>query len=202
MAKDAYPFLVPLSLISLLFLVSGIAAGGIFFLCLGAFTAYFFRDPERKIPLEPELIVSPADGKVVSISQHPDGTTRVSIFLSVFDVHINRAPIEGRVESVTYIPGRFRVAFDEKASLENEQNILVIGNASSSVRFSQIAGILARRIVCWKKTGDTVAKGERVGLIKFGSRVDVFLPGNSLVMVELGDRVRGGSSIIGRFQNA
>ncbi len=202
MAKDAYPFLIPLLLISMLFLLSGITHAGILFMGLGAFTAFFFRDPDRRIPVESEVIVSPADGKVVSISPQVDGTLRMSIFLSVFDVHINRSPIAGRVESVTYIPGRFKVAFDETASLQNEQNVLVIGNSSSSVRFSQIAGILARRIVCWKKTGDRVAKGERIGLIKFGSRVDIFLPTNASIAVRIGDRVKGGSSIIGRFQNA
>lgn len=201
MAKDAYPFLLPLLLISMLFLVSGITEAGILFLGLGAFTAFFFRDPDRRIPIEADAIVSPADGKVVSVSPQPDETIRLSIFLSVFNVHINRSPIEGKVESVTYIPGSFKVAFDERASLENERNILVIGNSMSSVRFSQIAGILARRIVCWKKMGDKVAKGERIGLIKFGSRVDVFLPNNTNVVVRQGDRVKGGSSIIGRFRN-
>jgi phosphatidylserine decarboxylase len=145
--------------------------------------------------------VSPADGKIVDILAEADGTTRISIFLSIFDVHVNRAPIGGRVESVSYLPGRFKAAFDSSASIENEQNVLVIDGGSYRIKFSQIAGILARRIVCWKKPGDSVRKGERIGLIKFGSRVDTFLPQDVRVAVKLGDKVRGGSSIIGRLRD-
>ena len=165
------------------------------------FIAYFFRDPERLIPADEAAIVSPADGKIVGIAAETDKTTRVSIFLSVFNVHINRSPVAGEVESVRYLPGKFKVAFDATASAENEQNVLVIRSGSDKIKFSQIAGILARRIVCWKKPGDSVAKGERIGLIKFGSRVDIFLPENVALSIKLGDKVQGGASVIGRIKH-
>jgi phosphatidylserine decarboxylase len=199
MAKDAYPFLIPSLAVALLFLGLGFTWAGSMFLGLSLFIACFFRDPDRTIPAEAGAIVSPADGKVVAVETQPDRTTRVSIFLSVFNVHINRAPIAGHVESVRYVPGRFKVAFDAAASVENEQNILVIDSGSYKIKFSQIAGILARRIVCWKKPGDAVEKGERIGLIRFGSRVDIFLPEGVLLATKQGDKVEGGSSIIGRL---
>jgi phosphatidylserine decarboxylase len=201
MAKEAYPFLIPLLLLALLFFLFGLRWPGAVFLVLGVFVAFFFRDPERLIPEEEGTIVSPADGRVVKIGFEHDGITRVSIFLSIFNVHINRAPIAGQIESVRYIPGRFKVAFDAAASTENEQNVLVIREGSDRITFSQIAGILARRIVCWKKAGDSVSKGERIGLIKFGSRVDIFLPSNVTPSIKLGDRVQGGASIIGRLRH-
>jgi len=201
MAKEGYPFLLPLLLVAGLLFYAGMRWPASVFLILALFIAYFFRDPERLIPSEESAIVSPADGKVVGIVAEPDRTTRVSIFLSVFDVHINRAPVAGHVESVRYVPGKFKVAFDAAASAENEQNVLVIRSGSDKIKFSQIAGILARRIVCWKKPGDKVAKGERVGLIKFGSRVDIFLPEKVTLSIQLGDRVRGGASVIGRIKH-
>ena len=201
MAKDASPFLIPLFIVSVLCFLTGMKAAGFTILGLMVFIAFFFRDPERTIPTDASVIVSPADGKIVGIIPEPDHTLRVSIFLSVFNVHINRSPIGGEVESVQYIPGKFKVAFDQNASLENEQNILVISNGSYRIKLSQIAGILARRIVCWKKQGDKVDKGERIGLIKFGSRVDVFLPENVNLAVGLGDKVYGGSSIIARLNH-
>lgn len=201
MARDAYSYLIPLSLLAILLFAFGLKWPGVFFAGAGLFIVFFFRDPERSIPADSGAIVSPADGKVVGVSPEADGTTRVSIFLSVLDVHINRAPISGVVESVRYLPGKFKVAFDASASVENEQNVLVIAQGSYRIKFSQIAGILARRIVCWKSAGDAVAKGERIGLIKFGSRVDIFLPEKVALAVRLGDRVQGGSSIIGRFKD-
>ena len=202
MAKEGYPFLLPLLLLAGLCLYSGLSGLGFLFLALASFIAYFFRDPERVVPSEEGSIVSPADGKIVGIAAESGGTTRISIFLSVFDVHVNRSPIAGEIESIEYLPGKFKVAFDAAASTENEQNVLVIRNGSDRIKFSQIAGILARRIVCWKKEGDSVARGERVGLIKFGSRVDIFLPANVTLSVKLGDKVRGGASVIGRIGHA
>jgi phosphatidylserine decarboxylase len=202
MAKEAYPFLFPVLLVAVLLFVFGLGWPGVVFLVLALFIGYFFRDPERLIPAEEGTIVSPADGTIVGIAAEPDSTTRVSIFLSVFNVHINRSPIAGEVESVRYLPGKFKVAFDAAASAENEQNVLVIRSGSDKIRFSQIAGILARRIVCWKKPGDPVAKGERIGLIKFGSRVDIFLPENVALSIEQGDKVQGGASVIGRIKHA
>jgi phosphatidylserine decarboxylase len=201
MAKDAIPYLIPLLVTSSgLFYFQAIGMG-LFFLGLAIFVAYFFRDPERIIPVEPGVVVSPADGKVVKISTHADGTTRLSIFLSVFNVHINRAPISGLVKTVQYRRGKFKVAFDEAASIENEQNLIIVANGSIEVSFSQIAGILARRIVCWCRPGDQLERGQRIGLIKFGSRVDVFLPPVVILEVKVGDKVRGASSILGRMNS-
>ncbi len=164
---------------------------------LAAFCLYFFRDPERVIPDGP-VAVSPADGKVVGILPSDSAPARISIFLNVFDVHVNRAPIGGDVTKVEYTKGHFLVASRELASSENERNTITIAGEGTTVGFSQIAGLIARRIVCYKKAGDHVAKGERVGLIKFGSRVDVFLGPEWDILVKPGQRVAGGSSIIAR----
>jgi phosphatidylserine decarboxylase len=178
---------------------------GLILILLGAFSAFFFRDPEREIPAGVGLIVSPADGRVVQVlpapAEHPlgAGTTQVSIFLSIFNVHINRAPIAGRVSEVSYNKGAFLPAFDDKASLRNEQNVVTLEDGATRVVFKQIAGLIARRIVFWKRPGEGVQRGERVGLIKFGSRVDLFLPGGTEIRVKVGDRVAGGSSVIGSF---
>ena len=172
---------------------------------LALFVTAFFRDPTREIPQGPRLVVSPADGKVVLIVPvppgHPagEGATQISIFLSVFDVHINRAPIAGRITDVVYNKGEFLPAFDDKASLRNEQNRAFIEGADGRVGFTQIAGLIARRIVFRKKAGDVVERGEPVGLIRFGSRTDVFLPKGSVLDVKVGDRVSGGSSVIARL---
>jgi phosphatidylserine decarboxylase len=167
---------------------------------LALFCLYFFRDPDRTIPDGP-VAVSPADGKVVGIIPdvaHGGGAecTRISIFLNIFDVHVNRAPIAGKITNVEYTKGQFLVASREVASSQNERNTLTIAGESTCVRFAQIAGLIARRIVCYKKPGDAVAKGERIGLIKFGSRVDVFLGPEWDIKVRTGERVAGGSSII------
>lgn len=164
---------------------------------LAAFCLYFFRDPERPIPDGP-VAVAPADGKVVAVRPQPDGTTRLSIFLSVFDVHVNRTPIGGTITSVDYKPGRFLVASREEASIENEQNAVTVEGGGSRVVFKQIAGIIARRIVFYKRPGDAVAKGERVGLIRFGSRLDVVLGPEWELLVREGDRVQAGASAIAR----
>ena len=202
MIRDAYPLLIPLLVIAVLFFAFNYGLAGFVFLALACFIGFFFRDPYRKITTDPLAIVSPADGKIVRVNAEPDGTTRISIFLSVFNVHITRTPIEGVIERVTYRPGRFKAAFRKEASAENEQNILVIANSRCRMQFNQIAGVLARRVVCWKREGEPVAKGERIGLIKFGSRVDVCLPEGVQPTVTLGSRVEGGSSIIGRFIDA
>jgi phosphatidylserine decarboxylase len=168
---------------------------------LALFCLYFFRDPDRTIPDGP-VAVSPADGKVVGVVGDGAECTRISIFLNIFDVHVNRAPIAGKITNIEYTKGRFLVASREIASSQNERNTFsiagTIAGQSTCVRFAQIAGLIARRIVCYKKPGDTVAKGERVGLIKFGSRVDVFLGPEWDIKVRTGERVAGGSSIIAR----
>jgi phosphatidylserine decarboxylase len=171
-------------------------------LALGLFTAFFFRDPERSVPTDPRLVLSPADGKVILVVPAPDGhpfgpgTTQVSIFLSVFDVHINRSPIAGTVTRARYHPGKFLPAWDDKASLQNEQNAVTVENGTDRVEFKQIAGLIARRIVFKKREGDAVGAGERVGLIKFGSRVDLFLPAGLKIRVAKGERVTGGETVI------
>ncbi len=161
------------------------------------FCLYFFRDPGREVPAG-ALCVSPADGKVVRVRPEPAGHQRISIFLNIFNVHVNRVPITGRVQSVRYSRGRFRMAHLDAASLENERNTLVINDTDSgaSVEVTQIAGLIARRIVCHKRAGDAVEKGERFGLIKFGSRVDVLLGPEWDPVVRRGDRVSGGSSVL------
>jgi phosphatidylserine decarboxylase len=164
---------------------------------LAVFCLYFFRDPERLIPAGP-VAVSPADGKVVAVKRESATQTRVSIFLNIFDVHVNRAPIAGIIAEVRYNKGKFHVASREECSEENEQNIVSVRGEGTCVVFKQIAGLIARRIVFHKRPGDVVAKGERVGLIKFGSRVDVLFGREWEIVVQQGMRVAAGSSIIAR----
>ena len=165
---------------------------------LAAFVLYFFRDPDRTAPAGAE-IVSPADGKVVDVSKNVfDGLPvwKLSIFLSIFDVHVNRSPISGVISKVQYAPGKFLAAYRPESSAENEQNTVWIDGERFSVAFKQIAGLIARRIVFNKKAGDRLACGERVGLIKFGSRVDLFLPLELQPSVKIGDRVRAGATVL------
>jgi phosphatidylserine decarboxylase len=168
-------------------------------LVLAAFFLWFFRDPEREIPEAPGLIVSPADGKVTTIEtvRTPAGQLRrVSIFLNIFDVHVNRAPIAGNIQAVDYKKGKFLNAMNPESAVQNAQNLVEVAGELCTVAFCQIAGLLARRIVFDKKMGDWVHRGERVGLIKFGSRVDVIFPISCDLQVKVGDRVQGGSSVL------
>lgn len=170
---------------------------------LGAFFLWFFRDPQRQIPATAGAVVSPADGKVTDVSTVPSGgesCTRISIFLNVFNVHVNRSPIAGVITDVTYQPGKFSNAMGAISAEENEQNIVTVRGQAGAVIFKQIAGLLARRIVFTKKVGDTVACGERIGLIKFGSRVDVVFPPGAELRVKVGDHVAGGSSLLAVLQ--
>jgi phosphatidylserine decarboxylase len=164
---------------------------------LAFFCLYFFRDPDRVIPTGP-VAVSPADGKVVAVKAEGAGINRISVFLNIFDVHVNRAPIGGTIRQVDYKPGRFHVASREVCSADNEQNVVTVSGDGSDVVFKQIAGLIARRIVFRKKAGDTVSTGERVGLIKFGSRVDVLLGQEWEIVVTPGMRVSAGSSVLAR----
>jgi phosphatidylserine decarboxylase len=161
------------------------------------FCLYFFRDPERAIPAGP-VAVSPADGKVVAISGEGSADQRLSIFLNIFDVHVNRTPIAGSITQVEYRPGRFHVASRAAASAQNEQNVVTVRGDGTTVVFKQIAGLIARRVVCYKQPGDRVATGERIGLIKFGSRVDVLFGAEWEIAVRLGMRVSAGSTVIAR----
>jgi phosphatidylserine decarboxylase len=158
--------------------------------------ALFFRDPERIIPQTPETVVSPADGRIMEIVPESTQTRRISIFLSLWDVHINRAPYSGVVQSVVYTPGKFLVAYRREASLVNEANTVTIAEHGREFIVKQIAGVLARRIVCRVRPGDTLAKGQRYGLIRFGSRTDLLLPATAEIAVQVGDVVRGGETIL------
>lgn len=171
---------------------------------LALFIMWFFRDPERTIPSEPNAIVSPADGKVthvVPIESEGRQGTRISIFLNVFDVHVNRAPISGKIQEASYRKGCFRNAMDPSCADQNEQNMVTVEGEGRTVVMKQIAGLIARRIVFNKKVGDSVQRGERVGMIKFGSRTDVILPADVRLAVREGDRVKGGSSVLGHFMD-
>ena len=178
-------------------------AAAVFFLFLGLFVLYFFRDPDRRIPADPDAVVSPADGRVVVVTpEQLDGEPgqRISIFLSVFDVHVNRAPVSGTIASLDYRRGSFHGAFFERASAENEQNVIRLSTPRGEMEFKQIAGLIARRILFWKERGQTVNMGDRVGMIRFGSRVDVWLPPAAEIVVRPGDTVRGGSTILARWK--
>jgi len=167
---------------------------------LAIFFLWFFRDPSRTIPTEPGAVVSPGDGKVDGaewIETTAGSRLRVSVFLNVFDVHVNRCPVGGTVTHVELRSGQFLNAMKEESAVLNEQTLITIDTGEYSVSFKQIAGLLARRIVCNLKAGDRVERGQRMGLIKFGSRVDVLLPAEAELRVKAGDRVKGGSSILG-----
>jgi phosphatidylserine decarboxylase len=180
----------------------------IFFWLLAAFVVFFFRDPERDIPTGPGLLVAPADGTVIGIDEidEPDfmraRTKRVVIFLSPFNVHVNRVPHDGEVKYFRYQKGRFLVASQPAASTENEQSVIGLETPDGKILFKQIAGILARRIVCEIREGHRVRRGERFGIIKFGSRMEVFMPLNTEIKVRLREKVRAGESILGEIKHA
>ncbi len=201
-ASDGYRFIIPLVILTVALALSPLIwLAGVSGLLL-LFVLNFFRDPDRAIPNEERVIVSPGDGKVVEIVEEKDALLdepyrRVSIFLNVFNVHVQRTPVAGRIEQIKYNKGKFLNAASHKASLDNEQNSMIIHTGQEKVLVKQIAGLIARRIVCWAKEGDNCNLGQRFGLIRFGSRVDLFLPLNAEIKVSLGDHVAGGSSIIG-----
>jgi phosphatidylserine decarboxylase len=202
MVKDAYKFALPPLAIGVLLLVFGWKWLAIVFIVLGLFICYFFRDPQRAIPADPNVIVSPADGKVVEVVDELLDSRmghRISIFLSIFNVHVQRAPVAARIADVVYRPGKFYAAFRSDASVENEQNIIYLHASRGTVVFKQIAGAIARRVICWKNEGENIAIGERVGLIRFGSRVDVWLPMDTELTVKRGDTVKGGESILAKW---
>ncbi|HMT08242.1 MAG TPA: phosphatidylserine decarboxylase [Pyrinomonadaceae bacterium] len=198
MAREGIPFiLVPLFL-AIGFGIFGIWVGVGVMVALALFMAYFFRDPERNVPTGEGLVVSSADGRVTRIDETDAGTT-VSVFLSPLDVHINRSPIGGTVAKIDYIQGKKMPATSDAASFENERNTLTIDGEGTAIQCTQIAGILARRIVCRAKVGDNLARGERFGLIKFSSRTDLRVPASAEICVKVGDRVRGGETIIAKL---
>jgi phosphatidylserine decarboxylase len=171
-------------------------------LALGTFILYFFRDPERVIPSDDLTIVSPADGRVLEVvdEQFADRAgKRITIFLAVWNVHVNRTPLAGKISRIEYRPGKFQMAMRKTASVENEQNVIYLDTAHGQIVFKQIAGMIARRVVLWKKAGDQVQRGERIGIVRFGSRMDVWLPLEAAISVKPGDHVAGGSSVLGRW---
>ncbi len=202
--REGIPFILPPAVLSIILWAIGYWYLAVPFLVLTAFMAFFFRDPRRKPPDDPNVVVAPADGRVMRVcSLDPDrdnSATLISIFLSPLDVHINRSPIAGKIIDVSYTSGKFLMATDNNASLVNEQNAITIKGSQVTIVCKQIAGILARRIVCWKTQGDQLALGERFGLIKFSSRTDLILPARVEVVVSEGMRVRGGTTIVGRIQ--
>jgi phosphatidylserine decarboxylase len=203
MVRDGYLYAAPLIAAGVLLGWLTNPAWAIVPVMLAAFLLWFFRDPERIIPQEPGVVVSPGDGKVTDVSPVTVGSerfTRISIFLSVFDVHVNRSPIEGDVRAVRYQPGKFLNAMNQASAEQNEQNIVHVEGDGQVVIFKQIAGLLARRIVFHPKVGDRLQRGQRVGLIKFGSRVDVLLNASAALQVKVGDRVRGGASVLAYLQ--
>ena len=211
MIREGYLFSAPLLVAGLALLIlnrfvlekagwMNWAAGTCIF--LGVFVLYFFRDPQRVIPQDPAAVVSPADGRVVEIVEEAwEGKPgrRISIFLAVWDVHVQRAPVAGTIRRVDYRPGKFFAAMRARASVENEQNVFVVSTPRGEIVFKQIAGWIARRVVSWKTAGDVVTRGQRVGMIRFGSRVDVWLPPEAEITVRKGQHVAGGSDILARW---
>ena len=203
MVRDGYKFVFPL-------LVAGIAAAALgwritaaVLLVLCAAVGLFFRDPERLPPAEAGVVVSPADGRIMEVVDETLGGRagrRISIFLSIWDVHVNRSPMAGRLREVEYRPGRFYNAMRSRASRENEQNVIHLQTERGEMVFKQIAGAIARRVVCWKAPGDTVKLGERIGLIRFGSRMDVWLAEDAEILARPGQHVSGGVSVLARWR--
>jgi phosphatidylserine decarboxylase len=201
MVRDGIPFVaVPIAL-ALVPMFFGYWIVALPFIVVAAFMAFFFRDPRRIVPTDPAVVVAPADGRVtkVRVASEAETESLVSIFLSPLDVHVNRAPIAGTIAQIKYTSGKFRMATNERARDENEQNTLTIAGGRITLKCSQIAGILARRIVCWKREGERVECGERFGMIKFGSRTDVLLPRTVEILVKEGMHVRGGVTVIGKI---
>src|SRR5213080_3284761 len=202
MVKEGYYFGVPpLALGGVSYLLHWYAAAAVLvFLALFIFS--FFRDPERVIPAEAGAVVSPGDGRVVVVTEEENAGRpgkRVSIFLAVWNVHVNRSPATGTIAKLEYRPGKFLAAMRERASMENEQNVFTLSTDAGEMVFKQIAGLLARRVVSWKRPGEPVLRGERIGLVRFGSRVDVWLPKGAEILVKVGENVKGGASVIARW---
>jgi phosphatidylserine decarboxylase len=198
MAKEGFPFILAALAIAALLAFGGWWLGVIAFAAIAIFLAYFFRDPNRNIPADENAVLAAADGRVTRITEDAESTV-ISVFMSPFDVHINRSPISGVIREIIYLKGRKLPATRSEASYENERNTLIIEGTLGTVACTQIAGIMARRIVCWPKAGDRIERGERFGLIKFSSRTDVRVPSNFIVAVKIGDHVRGGETVIARL---
>jgi phosphatidylserine decarboxylase len=202
MVKEGYYFGLPLLLLGASAYFAHWIIVAIVLVCLALFVFSFFRDPERAIPSEPGAIVSPGDGRVVVVTDEDYAGLpgkRISIFLAVWNVHVNRAPAAGVITKMEYRPGKFLAAMRERASMENEQNVFTLSTDVGEMVFKQIAGLIARRVVSWKNPGERVARGERVGLVRFGSRVDVWVPRDAEILVRVGQNVKGGSSVLAHW---
>src|SRR5580693_423975 len=202
MVKEGYYFGLPLLVLGGAAYLGQWTIVAFVLVCLALFVFSFFRDPERVIPTDPGAIVSPGDGRVVVVTDEEYGGRpgkRISIFLAVWNVHVNRAPAAGVITSMEYRPGKFLAAMRERASMENEQNVFTLSTDAGEMVFKQIAGLIARRVVSWKEEGERVARGERIGLVRFGSRVDVWLPKDAEILVRVGENVKGGSSVLARW---
>lgn len=202
MVKEGYIFAAGPVLLAALAFGLHLYIPGAVLVFLAAFILYFFRDPDRTIPADPAAVVSPADGRVLEIveeSLENRPGRRISIFLAIWNVHVNRSPLAGRFARIDYRPGKFYMAMKKAASEENEQNIVHLETARGEIVFKQIAGLIARRVVLWKKTGDQVERGERIGIVRFGSRMDLWLPLDAQIVVKPGDHVAGGSSVLARW---
>ncbi len=203
MVKDGYKFALPPLVLGGLALGFGWKWSGAILVFLGLFVLYFFRDPERAVPADSAAVVSPADGRVMEIveeSLEGKAGRRISIFLSIWDVHVNRAPLAGRIEKIEHRPGRYYAAMRARASAENEQNVISLETERGRIVCKQIAGWIARRVLCWKAEGERVERGERIGMIRFGSRVDLWLPAEAEIAVRKGAHVAGGSSVVARWK--
>jgi phosphatidylserine decarboxylase len=198
MVKEGFPFVIVPAILALIFGFLQLWIVAALFVAIALFMAYFFRDPHREIPTGNNIVVAAADGKITRIDRDENGKL-VSIFLSPLDVHINRAPIAGKITDVKYIRGKKLPATSDQASFVNERNSITIHGERITVVCTQIAGILARRIVCWNKTGDDLELGQRYGLIKFSSRTDILMPVEVELQVAVGDRVVGGETIIAKL---
>jgi len=202
MVRDGYKFLAPPLALGVIAAALGWPGMAGALLGLAAFVAIFFRDPERQPPADPAAVVSPADGRVTDVVQETfEGRPgrRISIFLAIWNVHVNRAPMSGRLERVEYRPGKFYAAMRSRASAENEQNVFYLDTDRGRIVFKQVAGWIARRVVSWKSPGDSVKLGERIGLIRFGSRMDLWLPDGAEILVRPGEKVAGGTSVVARW---
>ena len=201
-AIEGLKLIIPSAILAALMFIFNWNIVGFIMLIVTFFLLFFFRDPQREVSQGNGIVVSPADGVVVVIKDIHEkdylqqDTKQISIFLSIFNVHVNRIPVSGKIESINYNPGKFHIAYLDKASLENEQTAMVITSEGKKMLVKQIAGMIARRIACYVQPGDTVQKGERYGLIYFGSRVDIFLPADSKIKVKLGDKLKGAKDII------
>lgn len=201
---EGYPFLILTAFATVVFAILGWWFLTLLSLAGTAFVGHFFRDPERVPPEDAEAVVSPADGRVVKIAREKDPLSgeekqAVCVFMNVFDVHVNRMPVSGKIETIRYVPGKFFNASLDKASTDNERNLLeIVGKGNQRFTVVQIAGLIARRIVCWSEKGDKLKRGDRFGMIRFGSRVDLYMPDGFDLDVSVGDRVFAGETVLAR----